>query len=72
MQYNDDPFDRMRDDPDNYKLFVFYYNLKDTRVFVPKRFRRMGWTLNFANPYSYLILLGIAVFAFLMSKVSSM
>jgi uncharacterized membrane protein len=69
MQFNDDPLDRMRNDPDNYKLFIFYFNSKDPRVLVPKRFRMMGWTLNFANPYSYLILLGIAICAILFSKL---
>jgi len=67
MQFNDDPLDRMRNDPENYKLIFFYFNPKDPRILVPKRFRMMGWTLNFGNPYSYLILIGIAVFAIIMN-----
>ncbi len=41
--------------PANYKYGIFYYNTNDTRVFVPKRNKYMGWTLNFANHFTYLI-----------------
>lgn len=60
---DDDPLARMRNDPENYKWGIFYFNSKDPRILVPKRNRLMGWTLNFANPYSYFILMGIAAFA---------
>lgn len=54
--------DRMIDDPTNYKWGIFYFNRKDIRVLVPKRSRSMGWTLNFANIYSYLLILsGIGI-----------
>ena len=42
--------------PNNYKFSVFYYNTDDNRVFVPKRNKYMGWTLNFGNHFTYLIL----------------
>jgi uncharacterized membrane protein len=71
MQFDDDQLERMRNDPENYKWVIFYFNSKDPRMIVPKRNRIMGWTLNFANPYSYLILLGIAVFAIFMSNLYS-
>ncbi len=71
MQFDDDRLERMRNDPENYKWGIFYFNSKDPRMLVPKRYRMMGWTLNFANPYSYLILLGIAVFAIFMSNLFS-
>lgn len=51
--------DRMIDDPTNYKWAIFYFNPKDSRILVPKRSRSMGWTLNFANIYSYLLLLAV-------------
>lgn len=51
-----DELDRMRLDPDNYKWGIFYFNPKDPRMILPKRNPYMGLTLNFANPYSYLIL----------------
>jgi len=68
MLFNDDPLDRMRNDPENYKWGIFYFNRKDPRMLVPKRNRLMGWTMNFASPYSYLILICIAAFAIFMSS----
>lgn len=38
---------------------VFYVNRKDKRILVPKRVVGMGWTLNFGNPYSYLLIIAI-------------
>jgi uncharacterized membrane protein len=31
----------------------FYFNSKDPRFMVPKRHPGFGWTLNFADPLSY-------------------
>lgn len=61
MKFNFDQYenDRMIDDPTNYKWGTFYFNAKDRRIIVPKRSRMMGWTLNFANPFTYLLLLGL-------------
>ncbi len=45
-------------DPDNWYFFgFFYYNPKDKRLLPPKRIEWMGYTINFANPYSVLLLL---------------
>jgi uncharacterized membrane protein len=49
------------DDPSNWKWGIFYYNKKDKRIFPPKRIQWMGWTVNFANPYSILFLLAIVI-----------
>lgn len=41
-----------------------YFNRKDDRLTVPKRNPALGWTLNFANPYAYailIVLIGIVV-----------
>jgi len=51
--------DRMIQNPENYKWGIFYFNRKDHRILVPKRINMMGWTLNFANIYTYFLLLGI-------------
>ncbi len=40
----------------NYFL-IFYWNPKDKRMFVPKRWG-YGWTVNFANPFSLLLFAG--------------
>lgn len=68
-QFEQHEFDKMRNDPDNYKWGIFYFNPKDSRFIVPKRNTGMGWTLNFANPYAYLIIIGIILFAFLMGTL---
>ncbi len=61
--------DRWHDDPSNWKWGIFYFNRLDKRLFPPKRIRGMGWTVNFANPYSYLALLGIIVLFFLIGTL---
>jgi uncharacterized membrane protein len=65
---NKEIFDQWHDDPSNWRWGVFYYNKQDKRLFPPKRIRGFGWTVNFANPYSYLALLGIILvfFAFVL------
>ena len=37
-------------DPSNYRWGGIYYCKADPRVIVPKRFKWMGWTVNFARP----------------------
>lgn len=49
--------DAMRKNPDNYKLGLFYFNPEDPRVILPKMYKWMGYTINFAKPLSYLIVL---------------
>jgi len=46
--------------PDNYKWGIFYFNKKDNRVIVTKQDSIRGFTINFANPHTYLLFLGIA------------
>jgi len=71
MQFEDDELERMRNDPENYKWGIFYFNSKDHRIIVPKRNQLLGFTMNFASPYSYLIIIGIVVFAVLMNNLVS-
>jgi uncharacterized membrane protein len=64
-RYNPDKFNRMEVNPEHYKWGIFYFNPEDTRVILPKRNQWMGWTLNFANLWSYVILaaiIGVAIF----------
>jgi|GEM_PF-708092 len=50
------------DDPKNWKLWIFYYNPRDKRVFPPKRyFPGMGWTVIFANADSVLVMMVMIV-----------
>jgi uncharacterized membrane protein len=52
----------MNKNPNNWKG-IFYFNRNDYRIIVPKNNPYMGWTLNFASPYTYLFLIAIAAFA---------
>ncbi len=61
--------DRMVNDPTNYKWGLFYFNPKDSRVLVAKRNWMMGWTLNFAKPISYMIILGFIAFALIFGQL---
>jgi uncharacterized membrane protein len=49
-------------DPANWKWGIFYYNKNDKRIFPPKRVAAFGWTVNFANPYSIFVMVGIIFF----------
>jgi uncharacterized membrane protein len=57
-QFEQNELDRMRKDPDNYVWGFFYCNHKDPRVLVPRK-AGIGLSPNFANPYSYLLIIGI-------------
>lgn len=40
---------------------VLYYNPNDSRIFVPKINKRLGYTLNFGNLFAYLVLCGLII-----------
>ena len=48
-----------------WKLGVFYFNRNDSALFVEKRFG-IGWTLNFANPRSWLVSAALLLFCLTM------
>lgn len=52
-------------DPNNWVIGIFYFNGEDPRIFPPKRIAMLGWTVNFANPYSVAILLALLTIAVL-------
>ena len=60
--------DKMRKDPTNYILGIFYFNKKDFRVILPKRNAMLGWTLNFARIETYLLLILAGVLFYFISK----
>lgn len=55
-------------DPKNWKFGIFYFNKRDKRIVLPKRLKLLGWTINFANPVSYLILLAAIMLLVLIEK----
>jgi len=54
--------DAMSSNPDNWKWSLVYVNKNDPRLIVPK-LSSLGWTFNFASPYSYITLILIIVIA---------
>lgn len=57
--------------PEKYKWGIFYYDPEDSRVFVPKNIQWLGYTVNFANPLTYLILaafIALAIFVGTLDK----
>lgn len=71
MKTNFDEFesDRMIHNPANYKGGIFYFNPRDKRIVLPRRKKIMGWTLNFANIYAYLLILGLIVAALIYMRL---
>jgi len=55
-EFQQNELDSMITNPENYKLYFFYFNRLDPRILVPKRIHWLGWTLNFGNLYSYVLL----------------
>jgi uncharacterized membrane protein len=60
---NKEVFQQWHDDPSNWKWGIFYFNKKDKRLLSPKRIQELGWTINFANPYSIVLLIMIIILA---------
>lgn len=63
--------EKWHDDSKNWLLGFLYFNRIDSRVIVPKKNPFMGWTINFASIYSYLILLLIAALCFILKNVQN-
>lgn len=58
--------------PDNWRggICGLYASERDTRLIVPKRNPKMGWTLNFAKPASYQLLAGLFLLAGLLTTLA--
>ncbi len=55
-------------DPSNWIFGIFYFNKKDKRIFPPKRLSLLGWTINFANPFSIMTFVAIILLMILFSN----
>jgi uncharacterized membrane protein len=56
--------DKGHADLKNCKPGILYFNKEDKRIFVSKRIGFLGWTVNFANPIAYVIMIGILYILF--------
>jgi hypothetical protein len=66
--YSQELKNKWHDDPKNWKLGIFYFNKEDKRIIVSKRLNLFGWTLNFANPLSYMIMIGLFVLIYYLKQ----
>ena len=57
----------MINNQDYYKWGLFCFNRQDPRVIVPKNIQWMGWTLNFAQPGAWLMLIGLVLLVVIFS-----
>ena len=53
----------------SYFLGIFYFDKKDKRVIVPKINKALGWTINFARPQAYLIIVLLITVAIFSGKI---
>ena len=53
----EDPYQK----PDCWHAGGFYFNREDPRLIVPKRFRKLGWTMNFAKPMAIPLTVAIII-----------
>ena len=60
--------DEMHNNPNNWKMGIFYFNPKDKRIFVPKRIEVWGITFNFGNPIAILAFGILVIFIIFISK----
>jgi len=60
----------MRTNPEKYKWGIFYFDPKDTRIFVPKGQVLPGWTINFGNRLSYFVISVIVALLFLINYIA--
>ena len=66
--YSQELKNKWHDDSKNWKLGIFYFNKEDKRIIISKRLKLFGWTLNFANPLSYIIMIGLLFTLFYLRK----
>lgn len=61
--------DSWRLDSNNWKWGVFYFNKEDKRLLPPKRNKLLGWTVNFANPWSLVVFVVLLTAVIIISKL---
>lgn len=64
--------DLNNNDPSLWKWGLFYYNKNDKRIFPPKRNKHLGWTINFANPYSIMAFVIVLITVWIALQLSGL
>jgi uncharacterized membrane protein len=64
-------YKKMESDPKNWVLGIVYFNRKDHRIFLSKRIKWLGFTLNFANPKAYFVVVGVGMLIYLLAQLKN-
>jgi uncharacterized membrane protein len=67
---NQEILDSMTKNPSNWRG-ILYFNRKDPRLIVNKQFPSSGWTLNFANPLTYIMIVSIVLIVVVVTVITS-
>jgi len=67
---NQEILDIMTKNPSNWRG-ILYFNRKDPRLIVQKQFPPLGWTLNFANPLTYLMIISIVLVVVVVAVITN-
>ncbi len=59
----------MQKEKSPWKIGIFYFNPQDKRIFPPKRFPGIGWTINFGYWPSILVFVGISIALYFILKM---
>ncbi|WP_264535016.1 DUF5808 domain-containing protein [Flavobacterium sp. N1736] len=62
-------YNNWHNDPNNWHLGMFYYNKADKRMFVPKKLKWAGFTINFGNPLAILITVAFLFFMYTLTQL---
>lgn len=62
-------YNNWHQDPNNWHLGMFYYNKQDQRMFVPKKIKWAGFTVNFANTKAILITIAFLFFIYTLTQI---
>jgi uncharacterized membrane protein len=62
--------DSMAKNPSNWRG-ILYFNRKDPRLIVQKQFPPLGWTFNFANPLTYLMIISIVLIVVFVAVITN-
>jgi uncharacterized membrane protein len=53
--------ERGNNDPNNWRLWIFYFNKNDLVIFPPKRYKYFGCAINITNPISIVANLSLVI-----------
>ncbi len=71
MMSSEEENNQWNTDHENWIWGVFYFNKNDRRLFLAKRNSTLGFTVNFANPQTYLFIAALVLLLVLVKNFSA-